>query len=107
MYALILPMTLFGSLGAFFFKKAAAKTAGLFHLLRCPAFYFGGMLYVIGAVLNIVLLRYVDYSIAYPMTAVTYIWTALLAHFLLKERITTQKIYGILAIVVGVLFLSM
>ena len=106
MYFLAIPMTISGSLGALFFKKATSKTDKITQLLFSPYFYIGGCLYVIGAILNILLLRFVDYSIAYPMTAITYIWTALFSWKFLKEPLTKNKILGIFMICVGVFILT-
>ncbi len=94
MLLLVIPMTISGALGAFFFKKAAAKTESIFSLLFCPAFYIGGFLYLLGALQNIILLRYVDYSIAYPMTAITYIWTVFFSYKLLQK--SSQRMYTML-----------
>ena len=105
-YLLALPMTFLGALGAFFFKKASTKTSEVLSLLTHKEFYFGGLFYVSGAALNIILLRYLQYSILYPMTAITYIWTAILSHCLLGEKILKRAIWGIGMICVGVIFLA-
>lgn len=102
-YLLILAMTLGGALGAFFFKQGAQKTNGLISIFIQPKIYVGGVFYVLSALLNIYLLRYLDYSVLYPMTAMTYVWSALLAKYCLGERITANKMVGIGAICVGVL----
>ncbi len=99
-------MTFLGALGAFFFKRASAKAEGLETLIKEPQLYIGGMLYVMSALLNIVLLRYMDYSVLYPMTAITYIWTLLLSNVLLRERITSKKLLGILCICFGIFLLK-
>jgi len=100
-------MTFLGALGAFFFKRVSTKVEDLETLIKEPRFYIGGMLYVVSALLNIVLLRHMDYSVLYPMTAITYIWTLLLSHFLLQERITSKKLLGILCICFGVFLLKL
>lgn len=107
MYLLVLPMTFFGSLGAFFFKKASGQAPTIWNLLLCPYTYLGGVCYLAGALLNIFLLRYLEYSIVYPMTAVTYIWTAILSYVILKEKMTRKKLGGIALICIGVVFLAL
>lgn len=104
-YLLALPMTLLGALGAFSFKKATMKADGFLSLFFNKELYLGVVFYVSGALLNIVLLRYLQYSILYPMTAITYIWTALISHSLLGEKITKRVLLGITMICVGVVFL--
>ena len=105
-YLLALPMTFLGALGAFFFKKAATKADGLLPLFINKELYLGGTSYVSGAILNILLLRYLQYSILYPMTAITYIWTAIISHRLLGEKMSKRALLGIVMICVGVGFLA-
>lgn len=103
---LILGMTFSGACGAFFFKASTAKMTGLFSLLKVPKFYIGCMMYLIGALLNIILLRSLPFSVAYPSTALTYVWTLVFSHFFLHERIGRNKILGVLCIIFGVLLLA-
>lgn len=105
-YLLALPMTFLGALGAFFFKRSAMKADGLLSLFTNNEFYLGGAFYASGAILNILLLRYLQYSILYPMTAITYIWTAIISRSLLGEKISKRALIGIVMICVGVGFLA-
>ncbi len=105
-YLLALPMTFLGALGAFFFKRAAMKVDGLLSLFTNRELYLGGTFYLSGAILNILLLRHLQYSILYPMTAITYIWTAMISHCLLGEKISKRALLGIVMICVGVGFLT-
>ena len=90
----------------FFFKKASAKTPKILSLFTNKEFYLGGIFYVSGAVLNILLLRYWEYSLLYPMTAITYIWTTLISHSLLGEKISKRALLGIMMICIGVVLLT-
>lgn len=105
-YLLALPMTLLGALGAFFFKKASSKSSAFLSLLTCSELYLGAIFYVSGALLNILLLRHLQYSILYPMTAITYIWTAIISHRLLGEKISKWALLGIVLICIGVVLLA-
>ena len=105
-YLLALPMTFLGALGAFFFKRVAMKVDGLLSLFTNNELYLGGMFYVSGAILNILLLRDLQYSILYPMTAITYIWTAMISHRLLGEKMSKRALLGVVMICVGVGFLA-
>jgi drug/metabolite transporter (DMT)-like permease len=101
-------MTWSGSLGALFFKKVTTGIQG-FHqmaLLRSPSLYPGGLFYLTGAILNIILLRFMDYSILYPMTALTYIWTLVLSYAVFKERINKGKIAAIFFILLGIIVIN-
>lgn len=103
---LILAMTVSGSLGAFFLKKSVEGDFRVAVLLRSPFLYLGGGFYVLGALLNIVLLRYLDYSVVYPLTALTYVWTLPISAMFLGERITARKGAGVALILLGVFLLT-
>ena len=104
-YGFVIFMTLIGSLGAFFFKRSTGNTEGALSLLRSPSFYIGSVLYVASALLNVVLLRYMEYTILYPMTAITYIWSLVISNRFLGERITVKKVAGVALICIGVVLL--
>lgn len=106
---MIFIMTISGTFGALFFKRAISKQEGLniIGLVLAPSLYLGGLWYVLGASMNIILLRYMDYSVIYPMTSLTYIWTMIVSYLVLGEKITRDKLLAILFIVVGVVVLNM
>ena len=106
-YVFVLLMTLVGSLGAFFFKRSTNKMEGIFSLMRFPSFYIGGVLYAARALMNVVLLRYMDYTILYPMTAITYIWSLVISNRYLGEKITMKKVVGVALICFGVVLLAL
>lgn len=98
-------MTLLGSLGGFFFKKCTAGNS-LSSTVRGPYLYIGVSFYVAGAVLNIVVLKFMPYSVVLPMTAITYVWTMVLSYFFLKEKMTINKIIGIVSILSGAVLIG-
>jgi len=103
---LILPMTLLGSLGAFFFKRSTERMTGMLSLLTIPDFYLGGVLYLCGAMMNVALLRIMDYTILYPMSALGYVWSMVLASLFLGEKVTANKLFGVAMLGVGVVLLT-
>ena len=105
-YLGVLVMTLIGAMGAFFLKAGMDWVDSLPALFRSPKIYLGGCFYLAGACSNILLLRVLDYSILYPMTALTYIWSMARSAAFLGERITQRKLLGVAAILAGVLILS-
>lgn len=82
---LLLCMTLLGSLGGFFFKKCTSRGLKLsgFFILNLG---IGGVFYVLGALLNIQLLKMMPYTIVYPLTSITYIWTLILSSFFCRKN---------------------
>lgn len=101
----VLIMTLFGSLGALFLKRGSAKVSELKSLVTTPQIWLGGLFYLAGALLNIYLLRGYSYSIVYPLTSLTYVWSLILSALLLHEKVTVQKLFGIAAICLGAFLL--
>lgn len=97
---LLIAMTLLGSLGGYFFKRCSARglKLSLYFIINLG---IGGTLYVAGAVLNIWLLKLLPYTIVYPLTAVTYIWTLIFSYFFLSEKINRRKVFGVLLIILG------
>ena len=104
-YIVLLIMTMFGSVASLFLKKASGSM-DLIDMLKNINLYIGGFLYVSSAVLNIWLLKILDYSVILPLTSLTYIWTMVLSYFILKERITVKKIAGVCLILVGAIIIS-
>ncbi len=99
-FVLILCMTFMGAVASVFFKKASGSE-GILKMITNVNLYTGGFLYLAAAGINIIVLRYLDYSVVLPLTSVTYIWTMVLSYGILKETITKRKILGVLCIVAG------
>lgn len=67
--------------------------------------YIGGLLYLSTVVINIILLKYLDYTVVLPFTSLTYVWSALLAFLFLKEKIYLKQMVGLTMIVCGAFLL--
>lgn len=104
-YLCLIIMTVMGSLAALFLKKASVSK-DIRSLFFNSNFYIGGSLYFLSALINIYVLRFLQYSVVLPLTSITYIWTMIISYFILKERINTKKIIGVLLIVIGALVLT-
>ncbi len=102
---LLLAMTMLGSVASLFLKKASAA-GGMMEMMKRSALYAGAFLYVISAVLNILLLRRLDYSVVLPLTSLTYVWTMILSSVLLRETITKKQIMGVFLILVGAVLIG-
>ena len=98
-------MTMLGAVGSLGLKKGAASAKGLVRLVFNPWFVGGGFLYFISAVLDIWLLKYIPYVIVLPLTALTYCWSMALAAFVLGERVTKTKLFGLLLLLIGMVLL--
>lgn len=102
----LLGMGVLASFGSFFLKRATENGISRLAFMRSPWFYLGGVFYTSSALLNLYLLRVLPYSLVVPLGALTYIWTLLLSHKFLGERIDLPKVAGILLILFGVALLS-
>ena len=104
-FIILIIMTMVGSVASLFLKKASGVD-GILALIMNVNLYIGGFLYLASAVLNIWILRYLDYSVVLPLTSLTYIWTMVLSYLILKEKISTKKICGVILILVGAVCVS-
>ena len=102
---LLLIMTLMGSVASLFLKKASGSQ-GLLALLKAPSLYLGGLLYVGSAVLNIILLQHLAYSLVLPLTSLTYVWTLFLSSRIFGEKITVKKLLGVALVALGAILIS-
>lgn len=105
-FIVLLVMTLLGATASLFLKRASGID-GFISLIKNINLYIGGSLYLASAVLNIFILKYLDYSVVLPLTSLTYIWTMVLSYMILKEKITKKKIVGVVLILVGAICVSL
>lgn len=101
-YIVLITMTLIGSTASLFLKKASNYKTFL-DLLKNKNLYIGAFLYLLSALLNIYILKYLDYSIVLPLTSITYIWTMIISKIILKEKLTFKKMFGTFLIFCGAL----
>ena len=82
-YIILVTGTVLGALGGFFFKKCTSS-GDIKGIIFSPFLYLGGATYLVSAILNIIVLRYLPYSIVLPLTSLTYIWSLILSYLLLN-----------------------
>lgn len=99
-FALLIVMTLLGSVAAFFLKKAS-DYKNIIELIKNINLYIGAGLYLLSAIINIVVLRFLDYSMVLPLTSITYVWTMIISYLFLKEKVGIKKLIGVSFIVIG------
>lgn len=104
-WILLIIMTILGSVASFFLKKASIERY-LLDMLKNVNLYLGGGLYATSAIINIVVLKYLDYSVVLPMTSFTYVWTMIISYIVLKEKITKKKFIGVAAIFAGAIMVA-
>ncbi len=104
-YICLLVMTLMGSVASLFLKKASGSD-NIKGLLLNINLYVGGFLYLLSAILNIWVLRFLDYSVVLPLTSLTYVWTMYFSYLFLKEKITKRKMAGVALLLIGAILVS-
>jgi len=67
-----------------------------------PYLFAGYALYGVSAVLMVLALRDGQLSMLYPVIALTYVWVAVLSHFIFHESLGGYRFGGISLIVIGV-----
>ena len=105
-YLILILMTLLGAFAGYFFKSASGAKTKIQMLLNKNTI-IGGVLYSSTAVLNIYVLKYLEYSIVLPFTALTYFWTIILSKLFLNEVLSKRKVIGIFLIIFGVWVLTL
>ena len=111
-YSFIFFMTIMGAVASLFLKKASGSMNGksliesVLNLLKTPSLYVGGILYLLASVLNIYVLRILDYSSVLPLSAFTYVWTMFLARWQFGEKLTKRKMAGVFLVVFGAVLVS-
>lgn len=111
-YSFIFLMTIMGAVASLFLKKASSSMDGksiiesVLNLLKTPSLYAGGILYLLASVLNIYVLRILDYSSVLPLSAFTYVWTMFLARWQFGEKLTKRKMVGVFLVVFGAALVS-
>ncbi len=84
----------------------AQPLAMVLRVLTTPLVVIGLGLYVLGAVAWLTVLSRVPLSFAYPILALSYAITPMLAWFLLGESVPSIRWLGVAVICVGVFFVS-
>ena len=101
---LVLVSAVFSAFGQIAFKLSSKKIR-IRNLLRNKFLFAGLFLYGFGTILFIISLRGGELTVLYPFVATSYIWTIFLANHYLKEKITKNKIIGILLIILGLILI--
>jgi drug/metabolite transporter (DMT)-like permease len=93
-------MSALGAFAGLFLKKASGNLK-IKKLITNYNFYLGAFLYLTAALINIYVLKYLEYSVVLPLTSITYVWTMVISYFVLGEKITLKKVMGVCLILIG------
>lgn len=84
----------------------AEGLAGLFKLFQTPWIVVGFLCYGLSSVLWLDVLSKLDFSLAFPMVGLTYVFTLLIGRFFFQEMISWERMVGVGLILCGVFFLA-
>lgn len=104
LYLALIIMTMVGAVASLSLKNACSSP-DFFAIVKSAWLYAGGFLYLGSAIINIILLKYLDYSIVLPFTSLTYVWSTILSARILKESVSRKQIAGLAFIVAGAFLL--
>jgi drug/metabolite transporter (DMT)-like permease len=76
----------------------------LLGLFRTPWVILGFVCYGVSAVLWLDVLSKLDFSMAFPMVSLTYVFSLVIGRFVFHETISLQRIVGVLLILGGLFF---
>ena len=103
---LIIFATIIGSFASLFLKIGANNFS--FHknhniFLKNMYIVIGIFLYGLSAIFGIISYKGGQLSVLYPITALGYIWTTILAVYILKEKMNIYKYIAIFLVILGVI----
>jgi drug/metabolite transporter (DMT)-like permease len=79
--------------------------AGLFKLVQTPWVIVGFACYGLSSILWLDVLSKLDFSLAFPMVGLTYVFTLLIGRFFFGETVGWERMLGVAFILGGVFFL--
>ena len=85
--------------------KLADGFTGLSRLFRTPWLIVGFVFYGLSSILWLEVLSKLDFSLAFPMVSLTYVFALLIGHYFFKETIGWDRMVGVGFILFGIFFL--
>jgi drug/metabolite transporter (DMT)-like permease len=79
--------------------------AGVFKLFQTPWVIVGFVCYGFSAILWLDVLSKLDFSLAFPMVGLTYVFTLLIGRFFFGETVGWERMLGVAFIICGLFFL--
>jgi multidrug transporter EmrE-like cation transporter len=75
-------------------------------LFQTPWVIVGFVLYALSSILWLDVLSKLDFSLAFPMVGLTYVFTLLIGRFFFGETIGWERMLGVALIIFGIFFLA-
>lgn len=104
--SLILLGSVMGALGSAFFKIGSKKIKkNIFSIVLNPYLFVGVILNLLPMFFYIYLLKFIELSVLYPISALNYIWVTIISRYYFNENINKYKIISIGLIILGITLL--
>ncbi len=100
-YALLTVAAFLTAAGQLCFKKVATRNFSIFRKLSHPVFLLGVFLFMCCLAISSLVARVMDFSMMAAMTSLNYVFVLFLSRWFLKEKIDLPKIFGFVAIILG------
>ncbi|MBU0461165.1 MAG: hypothetical protein KJ574_01125 [Nanoarchaeota archaeon] len=95
--------TILTAAGSLLFKLGMMNFVFSFVGLLTNYYLISGLIvYGVGLLILLFALKNGELSVLYPITALTYIWSLLLAAFILHENVSYPEVFGVVLILLGV-----
>ena len=104
-FALVFIASIIGAFGAVYLKLGANEFNGSLIRINIKKIFVGVSLYGLASLIALIVLKNENVSVIYPLSAMSYIWVAILSRKYFKENINIYQWLGILFILFGVIFL--
>lgn len=106
-YLLMVVATLLGAFGSLYLKMGSKQlNKGIKNFIFNKTLIIGLVLFTVSALLVIIALKFGELSKIFPMTALTYMWVAIISWKVLKEKMTHEKLAAFILIIMGIIFVT-
>jgi small multidrug resistance pump len=103
-YLLGIIASLIASFGQIFFKLSGSRNnANWLKKFLNIYFIIGNILFITSALMTIYVMKHLDFSSFYSLTAASYFFITILSRIILKESIDNKKILGNTLIIIGII----
>jgi len=99
--------SVFLSLGPLYFKFGSKNMNSIRSMIKNKELYIGVMFYMIGTVFALIAYSAGEFSVIYPIFALSYVWSCFLSMKFLDEKMNSWKWFGVVGIILGVFLIGL
>lgn len=106
-YIFALTAPLFAAIGHILLKRSSIIIEEKMRNRKRFEAVLSSFFFIVSAIIGIISMKYLEFSVFYSLTALSYVFVGLLAYLVLGEPYDKEKIFGSLITVVGVLIYNL